>query len=182
LKKDPGLKAAGEVLSSEDITWERIADGLRAQQITSLSVIGFSVGISSCQAVLSSDTVYDRSICNWLKQGFYGEQLAIKLVAEDVGEAADQLLPLFKRTKGVDGWALLPASPLLPRETTAMLEAVLALYMEVRRPNVLISIPGLQALSSLIARHIPGPWPRSSSPVWTALNGESRILNSSMLN
>ena len=159
MKKKLGLKTTGEVLRPEDITWERISDGLRAKQIPSSAVIGFSVGISSCQAILDCDAVYDRSICHWLKKGSYGEHLARELMAEDAENAADQLLPIFKRTSGVDGWVMLPTSPLLPSETTAMVEAVLALYREVRRPNVLISIPGLQdrlpALEKLFTLGIP---------------------------
>jgi transaldolase len=159
LEKIPRLNDTGEVLRPEDITWKRIVDGLRGRQISNSIVIGFSVGIASLQAVLDSSTAYDRSIAKWLKRGSHGERLAIDLMIEDAGDGADQMLPLFKRTKGVDGWAMLPVPPLLPSETTAMVEAGLALYREVRRPNVLISIPGLQerlpAFEKLVTLGIP---------------------------
>ncbi|HWQ69022.1 MAG TPA: bifunctional transaldolase/phosoglucose isomerase [Patescibacteria group bacterium] len=82
------------------------------------------------------------------------EQLAI----EDIQDAADMLLPVYKQTKRRDGFVSLEVSPYLAHDTQATMDEVRRLWRMVGRPNVMIKVPGtpegVVAFRQLIAKGI----------------------------
>ncbi|MBI4213029.1 MAG: bifunctional transaldolase/phosoglucose isomerase [Chloroflexi bacterium] len=82
------------------------------------------------------------------------EQLAI----EDIQMAANALRPVYDATNARDGYASLEVSPHLARDTEATVAEARRLWMEIRRPNVMIKVPasneGLAAITDLIGEGI----------------------------
>ena len=66
---------------------------------------------------------------------------------------------VFERTDGVDGWASLPVSPLLTSDPDRLLQSVLVLHSQLKRKNILITVPGLPdmlgAIEEIVFAGIP---------------------------
>jgi transaldolase len=155
----PTFLGTGQSLWLENITREQLQNGLLVQHIKERSIMGASVCPGACARTLRSTTVYDNAIRKKLNEGFYGEQLALELVLEDVRHAADLLRPVFDRTDGVDGWVALSVFPLSTNDAVSLVTSVANIYAKVRRPNILITIPSLpdwqEAIEEIIFREIP---------------------------
>ena len=82
------------------------------------------------------------------------EQLAIR----DIKDSADLLRPVYKESKGRDGYVSLEVSPYLARDTKGTLEEAHRLWKAVDRPNVMIKVPGtaegIPAFQQLISEGI----------------------------
>ncbi len=78
------------------------------------------------------------------------EELAI----QDIQMAADQLAPLYQRSKKRDGYVSLDVSPYLARDTQATVVEARRLWARVARPNLMIKLPGtkegIPAIETLI--------------------------------
>jgi transaldolase/glucose-6-phosphate isomerase len=73
-----------------------------------------------------------------LSSGDIYERIAIR----DIQDAADLLAPVYKSTKGRDGYVSLEVSPKLARSTQETIEEARRLWKAVNRPNVMIKVPG----------------------------------------
>ncbi len=77
------------------------------------------------------------------------------LVVKDIGTAADIFRPLYDRENGGDGFVSLEVSPLLANDTSATTKEAKELWSRLKRPNVMIKVPGtpsgIPAVEELIA-------------------------------
>jgi transaldolase len=77
------------------------------------------------------------------------------LALEDIGRAADLLLPVYERTAGVDGYVSLEVSPTLAHDIAQTITEAQRLFATLGRPNVMIKVPatpaGMPAIEALIA-------------------------------
>ncbi len=105
-------------------------------------------------AIAKSD-VYDGEIRDFAAKGWSARRIYEHIAIADVGRAADLLLPLYERTGFNDGFVSIEVSPELAYDTDGTVEQALFLWRELRRPNVLIKIPGtregLPAIRRVIA-------------------------------
>jgi transaldolase / glucose-6-phosphate isomerase len=81
-----------------------------------------------------------------------------ELVAEDIGTAADTFLPVYKKTKGGDGFVSIEVSPLLAHDTKGTISEAKRWFEKLGRQNVMIKIPatpeGIPAIEESIAAGI----------------------------
>lgn len=127
-----------------------LADGTLLQRIDDWAVTGVSLRpYSVCKALEESD-VYDVAISSKLDEGISGDFLVSALIVDDARRTADLLRQVFDRSEGVEGWVIVPVSPLKITDSNELKEAVIALQEQLERPNVLISIPGCKEFSDLL--------------------------------
>ncbi|MFP4477028.1 MAG: bifunctional transaldolase/phosoglucose isomerase [Desulfatibacillaceae bacterium] len=105
------------------------------------------------RTAVSGGMDYDEALVRWRAGGRTPAEIVHAMVVEDGLRAADLLLPVFERTAGRDGHVVLHVDPSLNADEDAMVETGKALFMEVGRPNVMVSVPattsGIRALASL---------------------------------
>lgn len=119
-------------------------------------------GLTSNPAIfgkaISQDAAYRDDITDQDRDGIAPEALYTSLVVEDIGRAADLLLPVHERSGGRDGYVSIEVSPLLARDSEASVEEARALWARLQRPNIMIKIPGtregLAAVSTLLLEGI----------------------------
>jgi len=92
-------------------------------------------------AIAESKT-YDEDIDRMRNEGMPVEELYLKLVVQDVREAADVLRPVYDGTDGADGFVSLEVSPHIARDADASVSEARRLWEIVDRPNLLVKIPG----------------------------------------
>jgi len=85
------------------------------------------------------------------------EQLFFSLAVQDIQQAADLLLPVFRKDPS-DGFVSLEVSPGLAHDTDGTIRQAQRLWEQVRRPNVMIKIPatkeGIPAIRECTRRGI----------------------------
>jgi hypothetical protein len=78
--------------------------GTLQHYIDDFSVTGLTSNPTIFDHAIRNSASYDRTIREKLARGESGEQLFFDLALEDITRAADQFLPIFERSNGVDGW------------------------------------------------------------------------------
>ena len=137
-----------ELLRSGDLPRRIVEEGLR--------------GITSNPAIFSQaiggSTAYDEQIARSARSGRSALQIYEELTSQDIRDACDALLPVYRETGGLDGYVSLEVSPLLARDTAGSIAEGAHLAGLVDRPNLMIKIPGtaegLPAVEELLYRGI----------------------------
>jgi transaldolase len=119
-------------------------------------------GITSNPAIFSQaiggSTAYDEQIARSARAGRSALQIYEELTSQDIRDACDALLPVYRDTGGLDGYVSLEVSPLLARDTAGSIAEGAHLAKLVDRPNLMIKIPGtaegLPAVEELLYRGI----------------------------
>jgi transaldolase/glucose-6-phosphate isomerase len=85
-------------------------------------------------------------------------QLFELLAVRDVQDAADVLAPVYQESHGADGFVSLEVAPDVASNTHATIEEARRLWGEVKRPNLMVKVPGtpegLPAISKLLQEGI----------------------------
>jgi transaldolase len=119
-------------------------DVLNSGQLKALIDAGVS-GLTSNPTIFKkaiADTAdYDGRIRE-LGAALSDEEVTEALMIEDVAAAADLLRPCYDRSRGRDGFASIEVSPLLARDAEGTIAAARRLWHALKRPNVMIKIPG----------------------------------------
>jgi transaldolase len=150
-----------QTLWLENITREQLQNRSLAEHLQQglLKVKGISINPKACAHALRTTGVYDNAIRNKLKEGLFGERLALELLLEDARDASDLLRPVFNHSNGIDGWVSLPVFPMTMTDTVSMITTISTLYSKAMRPNIIITIPGmpqwLEAFEAAIFLGIP---------------------------
>ena len=81
-----------------------------------------------------------------------------RLAFDDVRTACDLLAPVYRATRGGDGFVSIEVDPGLAYDTAGTLEEARRIWSEIDRPNLMIKVPatdaGLPAIETLIAEGI----------------------------
>lgn len=103
-------------------------------------------GITSNPAIfgqaIGGSAAYDEQILRGARSGRTALQIYEELTCQDIRDACDALLPVYRETQGVDGYVSLEVSPLLARDTAGSITEGVHLAGLVGRPNLMIKIPG----------------------------------------
>ncbi len=119
-------------------------------------------GVTSNPAIfrkaIGDGTEYDGAISAMAKAGLTAEEIFGELSAEDVGRAADQLLPVFEATGGLDGYVSLEVDPRMAFDAGKTVVEAERLRSVLHRPNAMIKIPatdeGIKAIEEATYRGI----------------------------
>ncbi len=124
-------------------------DVLRSGELKSLidsGVTGLTSNPTIFKKAIADTADYDHDIKkvagNGSGPGMSTEELCEELMVQDVAAASDLLLPIYKSTGGVDGYASIEVSPYLARDSQTTIAAAKRIWSKLNRPNIMIKIPG----------------------------------------
>ncbi len=133
------------VLKNGDLKKMVQIDGLR----------GMTSNPTIFEKAISSSNEYDADLKKFALQGQTIEEIFENLSVKDIQMAADILKPVFKSSKGTDGYVSLEVNPGLANNTQATVDQAKHLAKKVKRPNLMIKVPGtpegIPAIQALIA-------------------------------
>jgi transaldolase len=104
------------------------------------------------ERAIGSGNAYDRSLAELADSPLSDRAAYETLAIQDVQEAADVLMGVYRDTGGVDGFVSLEVSPGVARDATATVAEARRLWQLVNRPNVMIKIPGTREAWRAIER------------------------------
>ena len=119
----------GQMVWADFIARPVLADGTLLQQIQNRSVTGASIRPYSVYKALEESDVYDGAISAKLDGGLSGDSLLRELILDDVRRTADLFRHIFDKSNGVDGWVVVPVSPLKTFDHTILKKAIITLQL-----------------------------------------------------
>jgi len=126
--------------------------------ITNDGIRGVTSNPTIFEKAMAAGEGYDGQLIACGKEGLSIEDSYWRLVVDDVGNAADLLLPVHEASGGADGFVSVEVSPDLAHDTAGTIAQAKGLFERVGRKNVMIKIPatleGLPAIEANIAAGI----------------------------
>lgn len=104
---------------------------------------------------ISSSSDYDEDIAKLSKMNKTTFEIYDELTIKDIRDAADILLPVYKKSGRLDGYVSLEINPKLAYRTEETVIEGKRLFQKVNRPNVMFKVPateaGFKAIEELVA-------------------------------
>jgi transaldolase len=138
------LNSLGQSIWLDFIDRSILSDGTLARLIQDDDLAGLTSNPAIFEKAISQDAAYTEDIARPGRAGMQPEALYTSVVLEDISRAADLFLPVYERTAGRDGYVSIEVSPLLARDSEASVLEAREIWGCLKRPNVMIKIPGTQ--------------------------------------
>jgi transaldolase len=132
----------GQSLWYDNISREILGNGEITRMVAEWGVRGMTSNPTIFDQAISGGSSYDPQIAELKAKGLSPEQAFEEIAVQDIGAAADQLLPIFKESGGEDGFVSIEVSPTLARDSAGTVEEAVRLFERLDRPNIMIKIPG----------------------------------------
>lgn len=161
------LQEVGQSLWLGHLSRELIRDGSLMNYIEERSITGLYFSPQAFRQTLAASSAYDSTITRKLSEGFYGESLVYSLIYEDVRYAADLLRVVYDRTDGVDGWSVIPVSPLSSVDNETLVSKLQDIHRQVQRSNVLLCLPALPDRLEIIEELVFGGVPINIANIYS---------------
>jgi transaldolase len=153
------LASLGQSIWYDNVSRTLIAKG-ELQRMVDEGLLGVTSNPTIFDNAISGSADYDEQIRDVLRaQPDIATPALIRvLMEEDISNAADILLPVYRRTGGKDGYVSIEVNPRKARDTEGTVREAAELWASLKRPNVMIKIPatveGLPAITRTIAAGI----------------------------
>jgi transaldolase len=153
------LQAAGVSIWLDTLSRELLATGELARLIDRSHVTGATSNPTIFAKAITSSDRYDTQLQRLLATGERNiRELFFALALEDVGRAADILMPVYERTAGNDGYVSIECTPDLAGDTDGTILQARDLWARLQRPNTMIKVPataaGVPAIERLTAEGV----------------------------
>ena len=152
------LGALGQSVWLDYIRRDLIAGGELRRLIDEDGIRGMTSNPAIFEAAIADSPDYAEDIRSLARSGKDAEAVYEALSQRDVVDAADQFRPLYARTDGADGYVSLEVNPHLAHDTHGTVLEARRLWAALKRPNILIKVPGtaegLPAIRQLIGEGI----------------------------
>lgn len=152
------LHAVGQSIWYDNLSRDVLNSGELKKLIDS-GVRGLTSNPTIFKKAIADSSNYDAAMKSLMQKGTVDvESITEALMVEDVGAAADLLLPVYNESSGHDGCASIEVSPFLAHNTQKTLDAARRLWSSLKRPNIMIKVPatkeGIPAVKTLLAEGI----------------------------
>ena len=153
-----GLARAGVSIWSDQISKAMLDSGELARRIVDDAVTGVTSNPTIFAGAIVGTTDYDQQLQDLKSAGVSPEEIVKTLMATDLQRACDELIGVFERTEGRDGFVSVEVSPTLAGDTDASVSEARDWVKQVDRPNLFVKIPatpeGIPAIRRLLAEGI----------------------------
>lgn len=152
------LAPLGQSIWLDFIQRSLLTSGEMRRLVEEDGVTGLTSNPSIFEKAIGGTKDYAAAMSALRAKGLGTVQVYEALAVDDLRMAADELLPVYKRTGKRDGYVSLEVSPHLARDSEGTLAEAQRLWTAVDRPNLMIKVPGtaegIVAVERLIAEGI----------------------------
>jgi transaldolase len=152
------LNNLGQSIWLDFIDRSILADGTLGNLIQQDALAGLTSNPAIFEKAISKDKAYIDDIKRLNQRKTNAQTIYNSLVLDDIARAADLFLPVYQQSQGRDGYVSIEVSPLLARDTQASIAEARELWASLKRPNIMIKIPGtkegLVAIEALLTEGI----------------------------
>ncbi|MBK5249196.1 MAG: transaldolase [Actinomycetales bacterium] len=152
------ISAAGVSVWLDDLSRAAIESGRLKELIDTKHVVGVTTNPTIFAKAVADGTAYDAQLAELGASKTSVEDAVVALTTEDVRNACDVFMDVYRATDGKDGRVSIEVDPRLDRDTEGTIAAAHMLWTTVDRPNLFVKIPatleGLPAVTAAIAAGI----------------------------
>jgi transaldolase/glucose-6-phosphate isomerase len=134
----------GQSIWYDNIRRAMITTGDLKKKIEEDDLRGVTSNPTIFEKAITGSADYDEQLGRLVQAGKGVSEIYEDLVTEDIGNAADILLPVYERTEGLDGYISLEVNPGLAYKTQETIDEATRLFKRLGRKNVMIKIPAAQ--------------------------------------
>jgi transaldolase / glucose-6-phosphate isomerase len=137
------LAALGQSIWYDNISRDILQRGELTRMVTQ-GLCGVTSNPTIFQKAIAGSQAYDEQIQGCLDRdpAMPTQNIITALMISDIQDAADTLLPVYRETKGRDGFVSVEVTPSKARDTEATLSEASDLWHRIDRPNLMVKIPG----------------------------------------
>jgi transaldolase len=139
------LLEAGQSVWYDNIQRSLLKNGELAGMIERGEIRGVTSNPTIFMNAITKSQDYDESLLPLAASSLSAEEIFFQLVIEDIQTVTDLFLPLYRESKGEDGYVSLEVSPFLANDTESTISQAIELWNRVSRPNLMIKIPATKA-------------------------------------
>jgi transaldolase len=153
------LHDAGVSIWLDTLSRELLDSGAFSTLIADSAVTGATSNPTIFAKAITGSDLYDDQLHATAAGGVRDPQeLFFQIALDDVGRAADLLLPSYEASAGRDGFISFECTPDVADDTSGTIEQATMLWTRLARPNVMIKVPatdaGIPAIEELTARGV----------------------------
>jgi transaldolase / glucose-6-phosphate isomerase len=134
----------GQSIWYDNIRRAMITGGDLKKKIEEDDLRGVTSNPTIFEKAITGSADYDEQLRRLVQAGKSVSEIYEELVTDDIGNAADILLPVYERTDGLDGYISLEVNPGLAYKTRETIDEATRLFERLGRKNVMIKIPAAQ--------------------------------------
>ena len=136
------LQKLGQSVWLDYIRRDLITSGELRRLIDNDGLRGMTSNPSIFEKAIVGSNDYTGMLDQLIAQGLSAGDIFERIAVRDIQDAADILFPVYQSTNKRDGYVSLEVSPTLARDTQGSIEEARRLWKTVKRPNIMIKIPG----------------------------------------
>jgi transaldolase / glucose-6-phosphate isomerase len=136
-----GLLKEGQSPWIDNITRDMLQKGV-LQDLVDKGIVGLTSNPTIFQKAIAGSSAYDDALRSLARQDKSVDEIFDALVLDDIANAADVLRPVYDRMDGGDGFVSIEVGPTLANDTEGTYKEAQRLFNHLKRPNVLVKIPG----------------------------------------
>jgi len=153
------LKKLGQSVWLDTVSREIIDSGYLKRLVKEDGLSGVTSNPTIFHKAISGSRDYDPKIEELVEKGMRDEkELFLSLAIEDIRDASDIMLPVYRDSGGEDGFVSIEVSPDLAYDARATIEEAADIFKTLDRKNIMIKVPatkqGLPAIEELTARGV----------------------------
>jgi transaldolase len=151
------LAGLGQSVWLDNINRKLIKTG-RLMELISQGLLGMTSNPTIFDNAISKSEDYDEEIKKLSSQRKSTFEIYDELTIRDIQDAADLFLPIYEKSRGLDGYVSLEINPKLARQTEETIAEGKRLHKKVNRRNLMFKVPatpeGYAAIEDLLASGI----------------------------
>jgi transaldolase/glucose-6-phosphate isomerase len=132
-----------------------LVSGALRKLVKAGDITGLTSNPTIFEQAIAQSADYDAAIEALARQGKSAEEIFDALSIEDIRAAAEVFTPVFKRTRGGDGYVSIEVSPKFAHDSWETIKEARRLWKAVNCPNLMVKIPatpqGIPAIEQCIA-------------------------------
>ncbi len=136
------LQKQGQSIWLDYIRRDLISSGELRRLIDNDGLRGMTSNPSIFEKAISGSTDYAGQLDQLIAEGLSASDIFEHIAVKDIQDAADVLYPVYQSTNKSDGYVSIEVSPTLARDTQGSIEEARRLWKAVKRPNLMVKIPG----------------------------------------
>lgn len=148
------LQRLGQSPWHDNITRGLLTSGDLKKMVKAGDITGLTSNPTIFEQAISRSSDYDETLGKLVRKGRTPDEIVDALMVEDIRGAADVFLPVYKRTKALDGYVSIEVAPRFAHDTNATVREAHRLWRAVRKPNLMVKIPATPAGVPAIERCI----------------------------
>jgi transaldolase/glucose-6-phosphate isomerase len=139
------LAKVGQSVWYDQMERKLITTGQLKKMIEQDDLRGMTSNPTIFEKAIAGSEDYDAQLRELASQNKSRDEIYDELVLKDISDAADIFRPVHDRTDGTDGFISIEVSPTLANDTQGTIAEAKRLFGRLKRPNVMVKIPGTPA-------------------------------------